>query len=122
MKVFIMQFLIAIVFIAELIILWTLVSWIIRADKQVCAAIVSIDKGRTRLKWNLSMISEITSDINEVIPHILKGLQKTRRNIIIRLLNQGLQSIVLLFFKPKYKKLLLGYKTGIGIMRKLLKV
>ncbi|MCR5266082.1 MAG: hypothetical protein K6E29_05750 [Cyanobacteria bacterium RUI128] len=117
-----MIFFIAIVFISELIILFTVVNLILKTDRRVRVLTRYIDRKRARLKWNLMIIKEITEDICGIIPLFLKALEKTKMNIAIRILNEGLQGSVLLFFKPKYKKLLLAFKTGFGVSRKLLKI
>ena len=117
-----MYCLILIVFIAELIILYNVLLFLIRTDRQVCALTTQIDSKRMRLKWSLGTITEITEDINGIFPLIKNYLNKSKRNIGIRLINEFAQAIILLFFKPRYKKLLLGLKTGIGITRKLLKI
>jgi len=117
-----MFYLIMIVFTAELIILYNVVLFLIRTDKQVCRVTAQIDRDRIKLAENMSAITDISDGLNEIIPVIRKKMRKTRMNIIIRLLNSTAQSMVLLFFKPKYKKILVGIKTGVGVARKFLKV
>ena len=114
--------LISIVFIAELIILYNVLLFLIRTDRQVCTITAQIDKNRTKLKWRMLKLVEISEGLNEIFPVMSKKLQKTGRNIAIRLLNHTFQGSILLFFKPKYKKMLIGLKTGIGVAKKLLKV
>ncbi len=111
-----------IVFIAELIILYHLIMFLYNTDKAVCMLTEQIDKSRMKLKWRMTALTEISEGINEIIPNLIVKAKKTRKNLIIRFINQGLQSIILLFFKPKYKKFLLGMKTGMGVLRKLLRV
>ena len=117
-----MFYLIATVFIAELIILYNVVLFLIQTDRQVCLLTTQIDQGRSKLENRMSAITKLSESINEVFPIIRKKLVKTRRNITIRTFNSLAQSIILIFFKPKYKKILLGIKTGVGVARKLLKI
>ena len=117
-----MIYLISIVFIAELIILYSIISFIIRTDRAVCLITEHVDKRRMILKWRMNALKEISEGFNEIFPKLVRKANKTKLNLIIRFLNQTVQSIILLFFKPKYKKMLLGLKTGIGMTRKLLKV
>lgn len=117
-----MIFFTGIVFIAELIILYSIIVFIINTDKKVCALTEHIEKRRMILKWRMSALTEISQGINEVFPIIVKKFKKTRKNIIIRSINEMVQGTILLLFKPKYKKFLIGMKTGIGVVRKLLKV
>ena len=51
----------------------------------------------------------------------MKKFIRKRNNVIVRTLNELLQGTVLLFFKPKYKKFLLGLKVGIGAIKDLSK-
>ena len=117
-----MFYLIATVFIAELIILYNVVLFLVRTDRQVCLLTTQIDEGRPKLEKRMTAITKISEGINEIFPIILNKLAKTRRNIIIRTLNELAQGMVLIFFKPKYKKILLGLKTGAGVIRKFLKI
>lgn len=117
-----MIYLISIVFIAELIILYHLASFLIKADKAVCIVTEHVNKRRMILKWRLLTIKDITEGINEIFPTLVKKAKKTKRNIIVSILTEILQSIILIFFKPKYKKMLLGAKTGIRVAKKILKV
>lgn len=117
-----MIFFIGIVFISELIILFALINFIRKIDRRVRIITKLIDKKRMRLKWNLCTIKELTESINEFFPILAKSIERTKINFIIRILNNSAQSGILLFFKPKYKKLLLAFKTGIGVGRKLLKI
>lgn len=117
-----MIFFTGIVFIAELIILSTLIVFIVNTDRKVCALTEHIEKRRMILKWRMSALTEISQGINEILPNIIKKIKKSKRNLIVRSLSEMAQGTILLLFKPKYKKLLIGAKTGIGVVRKLLKV
>lgn len=117
-----MIFFIGIVFISELIILFTLINFLRKIDRKVRIITRLVDKKRMRLKWNLCTVKELTEDINEYFPMLAKTIERTKINFIIRILNQSAQGGILLFFKPKYKKLLLAFKTGIGVGRKLLRI
>ena len=117
-----MIFLIATVFIAELIIICNIVQFIIKTDKAVCGLTAQVEKRRMILKWRMNALREIAEGFNEICPKLLVKFKKTKRNILVRAANELAQSIILLFFKPKYKKILLGTKTGIGMAKKLLRV
>ncbi len=117
-----MIFLIVIVFIAQLVILVNILTFLIKADKSVLLATDNIEKSRARLKWRMFAIKDITSGLNEIYPKLLIKMERKKRNMIIRTINEVLQSIILLFFKPKYKKMLMGLKIGVGVAKDLLKV
>ncbi len=117
-----MIYFIGIIFIAELIILYHLVLFLIKTDKKVCLATEHVNKRRMILKWRMKAITEITDGLNEIAPILERKFRKSKRNLIVRFVSEGVQGIILLFFKPKYKKVLLGIKTGISMTRKLLKL
>lgn len=117
-----MIYFIGIVFIAELIILYHIVLFLIRTDKKVCLATEHVNKRRMILKWRMRAITEITDGLNEIAPILERKFHKSKRNLIVRIANDALQGIILLFFKPKYKKALLGLKTGVNVTRKLLRL
>ena len=96
-----MIFFIGIVFISELIILFTLINFLRRIDRKVRIITRLVDKKRMRLKWNLCTVKELTEDINEYFPMLAKTIERTKINFIIRILNQSAQGGILLFFKPK---------------------
>jgi len=116
-----MIFLIATVFTAQLVLLVNIVIWLVSADKKVCGLSDKISAGYEKLEWRLKAIKQITADINIILPHIIKKLKRKRMNLIVRGLNEFLQSIILLFFKPKYKKILLAVKIGAGALKDIAK-
>ena len=117
-----MIFFTGIVFIAELIIIYNIVVFLVNTDKKVCALTEHINKRRIILRWRMETITDITSGINEILPNIKKNLEKRRKKMILQWTNEIAQGIALLLFKPKYKKLLIGTRTGISLVRKLLKI
>ena len=116
-----MIFFTALIFIAELIILYQLVVFLIKTDRAVCALAEHVDKRRNILKWRMTTLTEISVGINEILPNLLKKLKKSRRNLMFRLANEVAQGTILLFFRPKYKKIVLGIKSVVSIVRKTLK-
>lgn len=117
-----MNYIISTVFIAELIILYTVVKFLLETDNKIRSLTQHVDKRRTILKWRYKTVTDITEGINEIFPTVLRKLNKTKNNLIIKYCSELFQFIILIFFKPKYKKLLIGTKTGVNITRKLLKV
>lgn len=115
-----MFYLILTVFIAEIILFRSLLMTIMGADRYVCELCDTVEKRRTLIKWRLFILNDITSGLNEILPKVLAKAKKTKRNIILRYTNELLQVGALLFCKPKYKKLVLGLKTGINIVRRRL--
>jgi len=116
-----MIFLTAIVFIAEIIIVSHIIDFLVKFDKKVCMAADYVDRRRNILKWRMLALVDIATGINEISPKILKKLQKSKRNITFRLINECSQGLILLFFRPKYKKIILSIKALIGFGKKILK-
>lgn len=117
-----MIFLTTVVFIAQIIIAINLITFLIKTDRKVCIAEKRVTKKRVKLKWRMGALVEISEGINEVIPIMKRKAEQTKMNFIIRILNESAQGAILLAFKPKYKKILLGVKTGVGVARHLLKI
>lgn len=74
-----------------------------------------------KLERRLSGIRKICEGINEIFPYVAKKIIRKRNNVIIRVLNEGIQGLVLLFFRPRYKKIVLGIKLGYEVARDLSK-
>ena len=116
-----MIFLIAIVFIAQIVILVNIVQWAISLDKKVRVLSTKVESDNTRLKKRVEAIKDICEGIKIILPHLIQKIIKKRNNIIFKILLELLQGSVLVFFKPKYKKLLLGLKLGMAVARDLSK-
>lgn len=116
-----MIFLIIIVFIAQIVLLTNIVVWIVTTDKKVCALSAQIEQNNILFEKRLKAITQITKDINQIFPYLMKKFMHKRNNLIIRALNESIQGIIFLFFKPKYKKFLVGLKIGIGAIKDLSK-
>lgn len=117
-----MIFLITIVFIAQLVLLTNIVIWLVSTDNKVRKLSAQIELSNISLENRLKEIGQITYDFNKVIPNLTKKIIKQRNNMIVRSLNEFVQSIILLFFKPKYKKFLIGIKIGMGVIKDLSKM
>lgn len=116
-----MIFLIIIVFIAQIVLLTNIVVWTIATSKKVRILSEEIANNNAHLEKRLKAIKQITEDLNQILPYLIKKFIRKRNNLIVRTLNELLQGTVLLFFKPKYKKFLVGLKIGIGAIKDLSK-
>ena len=117
-----MIFLTALVFIAQIVIVINLLTFLIKTDRRVCVAEKQLSKKRVKLKWRMGALVEISEGMNEIIPIMKRKAERTKINFLIRILNEAAQGTILLAFRPKYKKMLIGVKTGIGVARHLLKI
>lgn len=116
-----MIFLIATVFIAQIIIFVNIVTWAISLDNKVRVLSAKIEQDNEKLQKRFVAIREITEGLKEIIPSLDEKILKKRNHFILKWLKSILQGTVLVFFKPKYKKLFLGLKLGMTVARDLSK-
>lgn len=116
-----MIFLIGTVFIAQIIILVNIVQWAISLDNKIRVLSAKAQQDNAKLLERIKALKEITEGINIILPHLAKKMLKKRNSVIIKILLELLQGTVLVFFKPKYKKLLLGVKLGLAVAKDLSK-
>lgn len=116
-----MIFLITIIFIAQLVLCANIVICLVAADNKVCALSEYAVDFNYKLKERLSAIRYKTNELNKAIADSDKNLIKARNNILANSLNKAVQSFILLFFKSKYKRILIGVKVISGIIKDLFK-
>lgn len=75
--------LISIVFIAELIIAFSIIINLVKLDKNINEATVFIDDFNPRLKEVLELMSKISVQVAELIPIWVENLKKERDKIIL---------------------------------------
>ena len=117
-----MIFFIATIFIAQIIIVWNIVFYLISLDNNINALILKFDGYAEDLPEIMSTIREMSSDISKMLPLIKEKLVKHRNKFILRELKNVVESLALITFKPQYKKLLVGVKIGLKLTKKLIKV
>lgn len=116
-----MTFLIAIVFIAQIIIFVNIVTWAVVLDNKVRVLSAKIEQDNEKLEKRFVAIREITEVINEIVASVEEKVVKKRNRYILKWLKTILQGTVLVFFKPKYRKIFLGVKLGMNLVRDLSK-
>lgn len=116
-----MIFFIATIFIAQIIIVWNIVFFLISIDNKVNVLTANVESYSEILPELLSTFREITSDINKMLPLIREKFIKDRNKFIMNEFKTVLESIALITFKPQYKKLLVGLKIGTKLTKKLIK-
>ena len=117
-----MIYLISILFIAEVIILFEVVRFLIKIDKQVCLINAFINRRRILIRWRMETVKEITEGLNKIAPDIMERAKQKRTELLITQAKEIAEYVIILFFKPRYKKMLLSAKTGIRVAKKLLKI
>ncbi len=116
-----MIFFIATIFIAQLIIVWNIVFFLISVDNKVNVLITNVESYSEILPELLSTFREITSDINKMLPLLREKFIKHRNKFVMNEFKTVLESLALIMFKPQYKKLLVGIKIGTKLTKKLIK-
>ena len=75
--------LISIVFIAELIIAFSIIINLVKLDKNINEATVFIDDFNPKLKEVLELMSKISAQVAELVPIWVENLKKERDKIIL---------------------------------------
>ena len=117
-----MIFFIATIFIAQVIIIWNIVFFIISLDNKVIALSNDIESYSEILPDLMQTIREMTSDINTMLPEIYKSFVKKRNELVLNKLKSILESLAIVLLKPQYKKMFVGLKLGTKLTKKLIKL
>ena len=117
-----MIFFIATIFIAQVIIIWNIVFFIISLDNKVIALSNDIESYSEILPDLIQTIREMTSDINTMLPEIYKSFVKKRNELVLNKLKSILESLAIVLLKPQYKKMFVGLKLGTKLTKKLIKL
>lgn len=116
-----MIFFIATIFIAQIIIVWNIVFYLVALDNRINLLTLQFEGYAADLPELMSTVREMTSDVSKMLPLIKEKLVKQRNRFIIKELKNVAESFALILFKPKYKKLLVGVKIGLKLTKKLIK-
>lgn len=116
-----MIFFIATIFIAQIIIVWNIVFYLVALDNRINLLTLRFESYAEDLPEMMSTVREMTSDVSKMLPLIKEKLIKHRNRFIIKELKNVAESVALILFKPKYKKLLVGVKIGLKLTKKLIK-
>lgn len=117
-----MIFFIATIFIAQVIIIWNIVFFIISLDNKVIALSNDIESYSEILPDLIQTIREMTSDINTMLPEIYKSFVKKRNELVLNKLKSILESLAIVLLKPQYRKIFVGLKLGTKLTKKLIKL
>lgn len=116
-----MIFFIATIFIAQLIIVWNIVFYLVSLDNKINILILKFDSYSEDLPEMMTTIREMSSDVSKMLPLIKEKLIKRRNRFILKELKKIAEGVALIAFKPQYKKLLVGAKIGLKLTKKLIK-
>ncbi len=116
-----MIFFIATIFIAQVIIVWNIVFFIISLDNKVIALSNEVESYSEILPEMVQTIKEMTSDINTLLPDIYKSFVKKRNKLVLNKLKSIIESLAVILLKPQYRKIVVGLKIGTKLTKKLIK-
>jgi len=117
-----MIFFIATIFIAQVIIVWNIVFFIISLDNKVIALSNDVESYSEILPELVHTIREMTSDINTMLPEIYKSFVRKRNKLVLNKLKSIVESLTIILLKPQYRKLFVGLKLGTKLTKKLIKL
>jgi len=99
-----MSLFIAIIFIAELIIVWTVVSNIIKADKYVCALNKKVTQCRPKIETGLSCFKDCVRCLRSTIESAQNFIECKKKEIRSRIIKALIVYALLIVMKTKFKK------------------
>lgn len=114
-----MFFIVAIVFIFQIILLAVLVSVLLNIDINI---LILTDKVEDYNNWFVSRIDKIEnifSDIKLIIKKKTDNLRKTKKKLLINRIISTFEWFLLILLKPKIKKFFLGYKLSKVLLKEL---
>ena len=114
-----MFFLIALIFIIQLILLSIIVSFLLNIDINILILTDKIENYNNWLETRNSKIENIFSDIKFILDNKHKQLKKYRYRIFIKKIISLIEWVLLITLKPKGKKFILGYKLARVLLKEL---
>jgi predicted PurR-regulated permease PerM len=117
-----MIFFIAIIFIAQIIIVWNIANFLISFDNKINCLTLNIKDLNNDLPEIMDTLKLISDDINYILEKIHKEIIKHRNKIIINKLKSTIEALSLILLKPKYKKLVIILSLGKKLTKKLIKL
>lgn len=113
-----MYILIAIVFIAELIIAFNLINLIVKADKKVCELISIVEAFKPLAETFMQYARCKASELNKTFEKAINFIRKKQEQIVFKTIIMIAIYAVLIVFKIKFQKASKIYKL-IAVMRDL---
>lgn len=99
-----MYLFIAIIFIAELIIAFSLIYFIVKADKKVCLLTDTVIQSRGDIKSVLNNINTVIKGLKDKINAAIHFLVKKKQDYTMNIIKNILLYSLLFILKGKYKK------------------
>ena len=94
----------ATIFIAELIIAGTLLSFIIKADRKVCAANEAVIAFKPMFETGLREAYNIVRNLKQTLHYIICLIERKKKEYILNIVSFICLETILFFWRGKYKK------------------
>ncbi len=114
-----MFFLVALIFIVQLILLCVIVSFLLNIDINILILTDKIEDYNNWLQTRNSKIENIFSDIKFILDKKHKQLKKYKQKLFIKRIISFIEWGLLITLKPKGKKFILGYKVAKILLKEL---
>ncbi len=105
-----MFFLVAIIFIFQIILLAVIISFLLNVDISILLLIDKFEMNNVWMRTKMSTVENIFTDLKFILIKKFNKIDKKQKKILISQIINILEWLLLLFVKPKGKKFLLGYK------------
>lgn len=105
-----MFFLIAIIFILQILVTFIIVSYLINIDMKILYFNSAVNDTNEWLETRSNKVEKIFSDIKLIIDKYCNKIKRHQQMLILKQILGILEWVFFIFLKKKVKKLLLGYK------------
>ena len=105
-----MFFLIAIIFILQILVIFIIVSYLINIDMKILYFNSAVNDTNEWLETRSNKVEKIFSDIKLIIDKYCNKIKRHQQMLILKQILGILEWVFFIFLKKKGKKLLLGYK------------
>lgn len=105
-----MFFLIAIIFILQILVTFIIVSYLIDIDMKILYFNSAVNDTNEWLETRSNKVEKIFSDIKLIIDKYCNKIKRHQQMLILKQILGILEWVFFIFLKKKGKKLLLGYK------------
>ncbi len=114
-----MFFLVALIFIIQLILLCIIVSFLLNIDINILILTDKFEAYNNWLKTRSNIIENIFADIKFIINRKYEKLKKYRHKLFIKKILSLIEWLLLIILKPKGKKFIIGYKLSRVLIKEL---
>ena len=114
-----MFFLIALIFLVELIVLYIIVSFLLQKDMEILILTDKIQSANKNLKRQLNSIENIFADINLILRKKKERYEKKQKKRLFSRIINTIEWFIFLIIKKQNKKFIFGYKIAKYLSKEL---